>query len=213
MGCQTPLEAFNRLNSAFEGADWPTVIALLDPADVLSFRDRELAVLTDRTEAVLDARSAGRPMQGFASRAILDPERLARLGSEPQEAFPGGATLSDLAALSPVDFLATCMEAGLAAARRLRDRAKERGFRDEAGDFSSPDRRVIGVLPEGTILAHVLYRWEGAKADPHPTRVDMRTVRLIDGEWRVCMDNELYMRVSPMLAFHAFDDFSSSHEQ
>jgi hypothetical protein len=213
MGCRTPLEAFDRLEIAYAEADWRAVIVLLDPADILSFRDRELAVLIDRTEAVLAARREGRQMQGFASHAILDPERLARVGTEPQEAFPGSTTLSELASLSAVDFLAACMEAGEAAAKRLRARARKSGFLGNANDFSPSTRRVIGVLSEGDTLAHVLYRWEGPQTNSHPTRVDVRTVRLIAGEWRVCMDNELYMKVSPLIAFHAFDDVPTSDEQ
>jgi hypothetical protein len=144
-------------------------------------------------------------MEGFASSAVLDPERLARVGNEPQRAFPDGVTLAELARLSPRDFLAACMEAGRTAARELSKRARERGLIDETTKSSPSRRLVIGVQSEGEALAHVLYRWEGPDADAHPTRVNVSTVRLIHGDWRVCMDHELAMHVSPMLAFHAFE--------
>jgi hypothetical protein len=212
MGCRTPLEAFDHLDRAFARADWRAVIGLIDPADITAFRDHELAVLTDRTEAVLAARREGHRMQGFSSSAVLDLERLARVGSEPQEAFPGGTTLAELATLSPVDFLGACMEAGVAAAKRLKERAQEHGHLDNTTDSIRSRRRVIGVQAEGEDLAHVLYRWEGPQADSHPTCVDVRTARLRDGEWRVCIDSQLRMWVSPILAFHAFEDLTGSDE-
>jgi hypothetical protein len=201
----TARDAFNSLNVALAEGDWQTVGLALDPKDVATFRDRELAVLVDRAAIVAQARRQGQEVTSWSSMAVLDPERLTEFGSEPQVPFPGAPTLAELASLEPMQFLLACAEAHAAGAERLSALAHARGLAKDEEQLHAQHCQVIGELPEGDELVHVLYRSTPLDQD-HPTEVHIRTLRYVDGKWRVCLDHELYMHLSPMFAFHAFDE-------
>jgi hypothetical protein len=64
----------------------------------------------------------------------------------------------------------------------------------------------VGEILEGDMLTHIAYRRVSAQEQDHPTHVQLRTVRLVGDEWRVCLDNESQMHFSPMFALHTFED-------
>ena len=206
MQSRSARDAFHALTEAWARHDWQVVSNALDPDDINAFRDRELAVLTDRAAIYAAARREGRRITGWSSNAVLDLQMLAELGSEPQVPFPGAPTLSELASFSPTAFLIACLEAQAAAGDRLAAKARSSGLIGDPGHRPAPSRRVIGELTEGDDLVHILFRRVNGDSDDHPTHVYVRTLRRVRGEWRVCLDHELRMRVSPMFAFHDFEE-------
>ena len=205
MATRSPQDTLDALGQAWAARDWQAVAELFDPDDMSAFRNREVAVLTDRAAIYAEARREGRQVSGWGSDAILDPGKLAAFGSEPQAPFSGTPTLTDLAARSPRDFFIACLEAQAAAGERFAERAKSRGMTVGIERESAPTREVIGEVTEGVDLVHILFRWPQASNDDHPTHVHVRTLRRSGGEWRVCLDHELRMMVSPMSAFAAFE--------
>ena len=100
----------------------------MDPSDLTAFRDRELAVLTDRAAMSVQARREGRRPTSWSSEAVLSPERLAEFGSEPQVPFPGTPTLAQLALLSPLEFFIACLNAHAAGVERMTAHALARDW-------------------------------------------------------------------------------------
>jgi hypothetical protein len=104
-----------------------------------------------------------------------------------------------------MQFLLACAEAHAAGAERLSAMVRVRGLVEDDEQLREQDCQVIGELPEGDELVHILYRSTSVD-DDHPTDVHGRTLRCVDGKWRICLDHELYMHLSPMFAFHAFEE-------
>jgi hypothetical protein len=201
-----PREAFDALNDALARGEWQAVALALDPDDVATFRDRELAVLTDRAAVSALARRENRRVTSWSSQAVLNLDRLAEFGSEPQVPFPGTPTLSQLASLSPLQFLVACMEAHAAGEERMIAHVRKSQLAADHKQATEPKCRVIGQLAEGDRLVHILYRWDSQGGEDHPTHVHLRTFRSMGGEWRVSLDHELSMYMSPMFAFSAFEE-------
>jgi hypothetical protein len=204
MSPRSARETLDALDHAWALGDWQAVADLFDPADVNAFRDHELAVLTDRAAIYAEARRRGRRVSNWSSHAVLDLQRLAEFGSEPQPAFPGNLTLTDLASRSPKAFVVACLEAHAAAAEHVAARAKSLGMTTSPERVTTP--KMVGEVAEAVDVVHILLRRPNFGTDDHPTRVHVRTLRRTGGEWYICLDHELRMRISPMFAFHAFEE-------
>ena len=155
MAQSSPQTVAQHFFGALEGRRWRDAAALIDPQQLVSYRDETLAMLV----ALIQQREELRRMPAQGSGALvplssdgkLDPEALARVGDTPLPAVPGVRTLRDLAALPPAEFLARLLEA-----------SDLRSLERSGGRIDSLRRRILGAVAEGDSVAHVVYRLEGA---------------------------------------------------
>jgi hypothetical protein len=166
----------------------------IDSAEVIAFRDEHLDELVGwaRFEGPEAKRRKHGGMSGYS---INGGERsdLENYASLKLPVFSDVATLGELAALTPIQFLAKWIEA-----------TQRRGGWESGG----PDarRRVLGEVIEGDSLAHVLYRFERSPHDSLETRVpkaetdvQMLTLRRTGLVWRAFVSQDLVFEPSVMM--------------
>jgi len=165
--------------AAIDGRRWREVAALVDPEQLVPYREETLSMLVALAERREELRRIPRESSGalvpLHTDGKLDTLALARVGDMPFPRSPGVRTLRDLAALPPAEFLVRYLEA-------IDPRSDER----MKGGVDWSKLRILGAVADGESVAHVLYRSEAPGArydDPYHVEV-MATVRRGD-RWYV----------------------------
>ena len=160
-----------------EAARWDAAAAMVDPGLAATFRNSELASLiawARHRDAIIAMHQRGEGAVGWSSDGRVDAAIVDQYRATPLHGVPGVQTLADLAAMSPRDFIAKCLEAS-------------------NGAIMTPDgtrielrRRVIGGVREGNAIAHVLFRVEGPGVQhTDPLAVEVIRLRAAEAVWHI----------------------------
>jgi hypothetical protein len=191
---QTPTEASRALFAALTDHSWVQVAESIDSAEIIAFRDEHLDELVGW--ARFEGPDAKRPKHGgMSGYTINGGERsdLKKYASVKFPVFSDVGTLGDLAALTPIQFLAKWIEA-----------TQRRGGWESGG----PDarRRILGEVIEGDSLAHVLYRFERSTDDSlqrrvpkEATDIQLMMFRRTGLVWRAFVNQDLVFEPSVMM--------------
>jgi hypothetical protein len=191
---QTPVETARALFAALEGHSWVDVAELIDAAEIDAFRDHHLdGLVTFADSQSIQAEPPER--HGISLYLTHGGERrdLEKHAELKLPVFTDVATLGDLAALTPIQFLVKWIEA----TQRL-------------GGWGSrgPDSRriILGEVMEGDSLAHVLYRFDRSAEDPlhaseppEATDTHILTFRRAGSVWRALVNRDLVFQPSVMM--------------
>jgi hypothetical protein len=191
---QTPIEIAGALFDALTEHSWVSVADLIDSAEIDAFRDQHLDGLVAFAE-FQDIQTQLPERRGISGYIIRGGERrdLEKYAELKLPAFTDVATLGDLAALAPVQFLAKWIEA-----------TQRRGGWGSRGPRSR--RIILGAVMEGDSLAHVLYRFDRSADDslsstelPEATDTHILTLRRTDSVWRALVNRDLVFQPSVMM--------------
>jgi hypothetical protein len=185
--------------TALEARQWEAVPPLVDPAELERFR-RKWLWWSRSMESERTRQAAGETAVHYVNPdlppAVVDYyERLSeeQAAREPGATFAGVRSIAELERLSASEMLAQFLEAH---AQRYVDvpgpgdpptaRAAPPQFREV--------RRIIGELPEGDSLVHVLYRHrlEVNGKSEGPEVVVAATTRRTPQGWRLLLNSELF---------------------
>jgi hypothetical protein len=191
---QTPVETARALFAALEERAWMSVAELVDSAELDAFRDRRLDGLVAFAESQ-DIQAPSPERRGISLYFTHGGERrdLEKYAELQLPVFTDVATLGDLAALAPMQFLVKWIEA-----------TQRRGGWGSRG----PDSRriILGEVMEGDSLAHVLYRFDRSAEDsldasepPEATDTHILTFRRADSVWRALVNSDLVFQPSVMM--------------
>jgi hypothetical protein len=191
---RTPVETARALFAALEEHSWVGVAELIDSAEIGAFRDKHLDGLVAFAESVgFQAQLPER--RGISLYFTHGGERrdLEKYAELKLPVFTDVATLGDLAALAPIQFLVKWIE------------ATQRG--GGWGSRGPGSRRIIlGEVMEGDSLAHVLYRFDRSAEDslhasksPEVTDTHILTLRRADSVWRALVNRDLVFQPSVMM--------------
>jgi hypothetical protein len=110
-----------------------------------------------------------------------------------EDRYAGVKTLDELRSLDAPDLFARKLQAHFDPAYTTRAGDPRRvAFEQEIAEVSAPRRQPIGIVPDGALVAHVLYRVEGpAVADP--TEPAVLTMRRSDRGWSVLPRGEMFV--------------------
>ena len=191
---RTPAEAARALFAALEEHSWVDVAELIDSAEIVAFRDHYLDGLVTFAESrSIQAQLPER--HGISLYLTHGGERrdLGKYADLKLAVFTDVATLGDLAALAPIQFLVRWIEA-----------TQRRGGWGSRGPASR--RIILGEVMEGDSLAHVLYRFDRSAEDPlhaseppEATNTHILTFRRADSVWRALVNRDLVFQPSVMM--------------
>lgn len=168
--------------SAIEKDDWASVSELTAPEIIDRFRAGEIAQLLAWAEYIATREQTG--ASGYSSNAVIKPELLARYGHVKLERIEGAPSIADLAAAQPKTFFANWLRLGHSARPRYAHTQPE------------VPREILGAVPEGEDLVHVLYR--GMEWIPI-LRVRIMPVALREGRWFLLQNDDILRRTPHML--------------
>ncbi len=185
--------------TALDAGRWEAVPPLVDPAELERFRRKQLRWMRDlQSERKMQA--VGDTTMRFVNPDVpaavveyFERQNQERLAHEPGATFAGVASMAELERLSALEMLARFLRAH---AQRYVSIPK-RGEADEARP-APPQfreiRRIIGELPEGDSLVHILYRHR-VQIDGKPEgreTVLVATTRRTSQGWRLLLGSELF---------------------
>ncbi len=171
------LEAANRFFAALSNMDWEAAANMVDVDAATSFREAQLASLlawAQHRPAMMESRGRSESF-GWSSDGKFHSDVAEQFVATPITGVAGVETLGELVAMSPLAFVATCLE-----------------LDNSRSEIPGPEpriptrRHVLGGVLDGDAIVHVLYRLEGPDyeyTDAH--HVEVLRFREGDHVWRV----------------------------
>ena len=167
----TPAQTVTAFFTAIARGDGRVAVGLVAPEDVVDFRRRELAIVTeffDRRDELRRAIQAPRPkasaVVGLEPLAPFDSAALAKYATMPLPVY-GVRTVGEFAALTPEELLARVLS--------------------ESADGHYPSK-IIGYVIEEDTMAHVLFRRDDPRIrGANPWLVQVAHAMRRNGRWYV----------------------------
>jgi len=193
------LQVIDAFFGALRDAQWDSAAGMIDPDMASAFRKSELASLlawARHRDAIIAMRHRGEGSVGWSSDGRVDAALVEKYGATPLRGASGAQTLAELAALSPRAFIATCLE------------ASNGPVLNPDGDPIEMKRRVIGGVPEGDAIVHVLFRVEAPGIEhTDPLSVEIVRVRHSGNAWTVD-PTSLGFGIASINSFAMLDDLA-----
>ena len=173
---------------AVEQGNWKALAALVHPNTLTEFRERQLqfVVMWVNTRADrLQATKEGVQMFMWSMDTLTD-EMIKTVADVPLPVFADSVTVGQLAAMSPADFFVKYCEAVYA----------DDEFRvSDVAD--GQHRRILGEIPEGETLAHVLYAPRPGYRFTDPWKVMRMPIMRTGDDWGILLNDDI---VPPVLS-------------
>jgi len=172
-----PTETVQAAFGAFERRDWQALASLVHPDRLASFQSEQVAYLiawTGSKEARAQATREGAAFM-MSYDDSLSSDAMATVADVKVEAFSHGATIGELARLSPSAFFTRWCEAAYGANPKKGPGQVKLGLK----------REVIGEMFEDDTLAHVLYRtdlWYSVRRMP---------LKYSSAGWRLLLNDDI----------------------
>ena len=180
MPITNPVQLFQTVVDRLNAEDWTGAAGLCDPVSLVSFRRtmlQQFAPIRPRNTMTVEEYLKLTPDMPRAVAEYNVKQQQKSIDPEIQlhRQFPTVDSVAALRALEPTDFFAEWFY-GQSPQRQLRDQAKDGAIGEKAANaiFSQPMRHfaydVLGFLPNGDRIAHVLYQLQ--MAPPTEARAD-----------------------------------------
>jgi len=176
---QSPDAAVAAVFEAMASKNWQRVAALADPEFLAQFREKQLVYAeADRIAKVnrkKNEQQYGLPkcvQKYFESQDANFTESFLK-------GFAGVKTVEQLAALSPPALFASWLAGG------------EHVRKEEGKNVPPTSRTILGQVPEGDTLAHVVYRITPPPPTQPEAALQMLTVRRENDGWRVLPNEDI----------------------
>jgi hypothetical protein len=173
------IELARSLLQAYEAKDWTTAAKQVHDTALAQFREMQLAMAQawEERPTLAGERDPTMPAEVAAYFDSVHTDR----GNPLLHFFPRVSTLAELRALTPTEFLARFMEG---------NDPKPENYDDHRPPVFT--REVIGAVPEGDSLAHVVYRIHSDMGRGGQTQeVEVMTVRRANRGWRALLNRDI----------------------
>ena len=172
MRLDSPTASFAAAVAALKAEDWPGVVECCDTVSVRAFANELRSRVSDNPYARMSINEYLRLTPELSRDAAEDQLEVLRSQFEPanrlREELPSVATVDELLSMEPTQVVAAWLH-GRSPMVQIERLAEERRVSRDVVYQALSDRHeiwnfvVLGVVPDGDNVAHVIYRWASAE--------------------------------------------------
>jgi hypothetical protein len=194
---ESALRLARELFDALSAEAWPRAADLFEPEHVADwFRDQLRSIPQEQPSITAEQLRRGDPeMPLEVAEYYVARMRRQRSRRTPEGEFAGVDSWAELSKLTPVEAFARFLEARdprTQFANAVRNLHPEKPPPGE-GNRASFQYAVLGAVPEGDDLCHVVYRRRWSRGEEHPGELGLLTCRRSAPGWRMQITDEWMM--------------------